>query len=94
VIPVDDPLEAAGGDGDELPIMIFVQSTETLSSKRDAALIEADRAGLSSRGTGRLLGEAVPRPVTSMCLPDIVFNLIKVGPDAVHAVSDGLRDQG
>jgi hypothetical protein len=56
VIPVDDPLEAAGGDGDELSILIFVHATKTLSSRGDAALIEADRTESPISGTRRLRG--------------------------------------
>ena len=93
MIPVDDPLEAAGGDGDELPILILVQSTEALSLRGDATLIEADRAGSPFRCAGWLLGQAITRPNASMDLPDIVFNLINVGPDTLDAVSDGLRNQ-
>ena len=54
VIPVDDPLKATGGNGDELPILIFVQSAETLFPRGNAALIEADRAGPPFRAVRRL----------------------------------------
>jgi hypothetical protein len=56
VIPVDDPLEAAGGDGDELSILIFVHAAETLFPEGNTALIEADRAGSPFRDMRRLRG--------------------------------------
>lgn len=54
VIPVNDPLEPTRGDGDELSILIFVQSTEALFTEGNAALIEADRAGSPFRAVRRL----------------------------------------
>ena len=94
VIPVDDPLETARGDRDQLSILVFVQSAEALFTMGNAALIEADRTGSPFRAVRRLRGKAIPYPVASMDLPDIVFDFIKVGPDAVNAVSDDLGYEG
>jgi hypothetical protein len=56
VIPVDDPLETAGSDRDELFILMLVHAAEAFFSRRNAALIEADRAGSPFRAVRRLRG--------------------------------------
>lgn len=94
VIPVADPLEAAGRNGEESPLLVLIHSTEPFLTGGDAALIEADRACLPFKVAGGFWRQVVPCPVAAMDLPDIVCNLAKMGSDTVEAVTDGLRDQG